>query len=111
MTEFKECQVCYGWCCGAYTITPLREGEVSRISSYLDMSESEFRKRFVQMSGYEKDDQEFEGIKPSTPCPFWQKGLCAIHPVKPATCANYGPFNMTLKECQDYHKAWGHHEQ
>jgi Fe-S-cluster containining protein len=111
VTEFKECQECYGVCCTAYSLTPLRTGEAARIAAYLDMTEADFRERYLWKPRYVANDREMEAITPANPCPFWQMGQCAIHEVKPETCANYGPGDKTLEECAEYHKYRMRHDE
>lgn len=96
MVEFEQCQTCYGWCCGAMSFTILRPGEVQRIANYLEIPEEIFRERYIKKR-FDNDD-----TLPANPCMFWTSGQCAIHPVKPATCAQYG-FRDRI-ECSSFHK-------
>lgn len=103
MTEFEECKTCYGWCCSAFSFIALREEDIERIADYLDYDVDKFKEIFVyperrfdvtylkSLSKAVKEGKRFRLKGSGKPCMFWQYGKCAIHPVKPKACADYGP--------------------
>jgi Fe-S-cluster containining protein len=104
MTEYDQCQTCYGYCCNAYNITKLIEGEVERIAAYLEIPENDFRERYIT-NFYKSPDNKGkpeDWIKKAKPCPFWTMGQCGIHEVKPLSCALFEPRD-TQEHCKEFH--------
>jgi Fe-S-cluster containining protein len=105
--EYDQCQNCYGYCCNAYNITKLMDGEVERIAAYLDIPENDFRERFITNLYTHVGESKTDWIKKANPCPFWAAGRCSIHEVKPLTCAVYEPKD-TQEHCKQFHLSmWG----
>lgn len=120
MTEFKECEDCFGYCCAAFSFTPLTKEDIARLADFFDLSVETFRERFVkpdtaydtaylrQLDKAHGEDRPFELKFGGKPCIFWTMGQCGVHEVKPSACANYCPSehydNDEKLSCPAYHK-------
>ncbi len=83
------CQKC-GECCRGYGGTFVSQGDIARISKYLNIDPGCFARDFCQLSG----DKPLLAQHQNGYCVFWDK-LCTIHPVKPKMCKEW-PFIESL---------------
>jgi Fe-S-cluster containining protein len=87
--QIFTCQKC-GECCRGYGGTFISQGDIARISNYLNIDPDRFMSEFCQLSGGKPLlAQHRNGY-----CVFWDK-LCTIHPVKPKMCKEW-PFIESL---------------
>lgn len=73
----------------------MRYREFRRIAKYLNLTLAQFKERYI-IRGFGEDDDPFS-FKLSTPCAFWINNKCAIHPVKPKTCADFDPSRVPAR--------------
>jgi Fe-S-cluster containining protein len=77
------CDRC-GECCRRNTPIALTRSDVERISRYLHMPYKKFKQRFrIVPIGNSKFHM------PASPCPFLERNLCSIYPVRPQVCRLY----------------------
>jgi Fe-S-cluster containining protein len=84
-----ECQQC-GQCCagrGGIYVTLL---EIAQMASYLDMSNTDFCRRYLEDSPVGARLTTANGV-----CIFLKDHLCQVHPVKPRICRQW-PFLPAL---------------
>ena len=89
--EFRfDCTQC-GLCCttrGEYAYVYLNPAEVRRIAAYLEISASEFRKRYTRRDEYGWLQLSFAEER----CTFLsENGQCSIHAARPTQCRTF-PF-------------------
>ena len=100
MTEYDECQNCFGWCCVSFgIICEIKKDDITRIADYLDIREDTFIKNYLT----EPVLHGGRTFRYTQPCYFWKHGRCSIHPVKPRGCAKWEPLKST-DGCSEYHK-------
>jgi Fe-S-cluster containining protein len=87
--QIFTCQKC-GECCRGYGGTFVSQGDIARISKYLNIDPDRFVSEFCQLSG----DKPLLAQHRNGYCVFWDK-LCRIHPVKPKMCKKW-PFIESL---------------
>ncbi len=76
-----ECKMC-GLCCFGEGGISVNQQEILRIAEFLNISETEFRKNFLEKRGKNFYIKEKDGV-----CVFFNKEKgCEIHPVKPDIC-------------------------
>jgi Fe-S-cluster containining protein len=86
-------------CCRTYRII-LCDTDVTRISAYLKISESDFYDKYLEAYDDDEDDDEGEGgdeqyVFAANPCAFLQEdGRCQIQSCKPDVCERYPHTNQ-----------------
>lgn len=112
MTEYQECQECFGWCCASFgVICELSKEEILKISEYLEMDNWDFMKGYITKWPFDMDREEAYTFRYTRPCRFWTHGMCGIHEVKPRACAAFKPLKTREWDwrnkpvtCSEYHK-------
>ncbi len=81
-----ECKRC-GFCCKGKSTISLSKEEIIRISNFLNLSESEFLKKYT----IKKEPFRIEMKVKNDFCIFFDKKerACKIHPVKPDKCKEW----------------------
>lgn len=89
-----DCLSCSN-CCRKMTPT-FTEGDVRRISKYLDMSAETFRERWLRL------DRNGDWMNRTQPCQFLdsQTNMCSIYEVRPKDCAGFP--HLTRRKMTDY---------
>ena len=89
-----DCLSCSN-CCRKMTPT-FTEGDVRRISKYLDMSTDTFRERWLRL------DRNGDWMNRTQPCQFLdsQTNMCSIYEVRPKDCAGFP--HLTRRKMTDY---------
>ncbi len=103
--KWEECEGCIGYCCigsPGYSTTALTLEDITKISSFLEMSESSFRRDFVIRVGRNGMLALKFGLNP---CVFWRQGRCGIYPVRPWFCRQATPrmYSGTIP-CKDWNR-------
>ncbi|MCZ2224101.1 MAG: YkgJ family cysteine cluster protein [Chitinophagales bacterium] len=90
-----DCLTCAN-CCKQMTPTFTKE-DIKRISKYLEMSEEEFKEKWLY---YDKKDGDWMNKK--QPCQFlnMENNMCMIYEVRPADCAGFP--HLKKKKVTDY---------
>jgi Fe-S-cluster containining protein len=89
-----DCLSCSN-CCRKMTPT-FTEGDVRRISKYLDMSAETFRERWLRL------DRNGDWMNRTQPCQFLDSktNMCSIYDVRPKDCAGFP--HLTRRKMTDY---------
>lgn len=92
--EEVDCLTCSN-CCRKMTPT-FTEGDVRRISKYLNMSAGTFRERWLRL------DRNGDWMNRSQPCQFLdtKTNMCSIYDVRPVDCAGFP--HLTRRKMTDY---------
>ena len=86
MPIFYECDRCTA-CCRWPGEVRLRDGEISRLASYLRVSEFDFIQQYTRLTG---DRQGLALIdKPNGECIFLNDRDCVVQSVKPRQCREF----------------------
>ena len=90
----EKCLECKGRCCSSKkpSYLPVNSGEISKIASFLKLSESELKKEYLRRnnSPYNIKDIKFDGYYS---CVFLDResGRCSIYEARPKQCMEF-PF-------------------
>jgi hypothetical protein len=93
--DADECENCGGYCCAVADI-PFNYLDRARVAKEFGMSVGHVTKHFARLS--ELDGKPIMLLKFVQPCIFWTCGMCGIHHIKPAACADFGPFKIACSE-------------
>lgn len=86
----KLCGQC-GLCCRTCTPINLTPQDITNISSFLNMSITDFHIKYVETDG------ETFYFKYTKPCVFLYENKCSIYPVRPLVCKAY-PYSESTRE-------------
>ncbi len=86
MPIFHECQRCTA-CCRWPGQVRVNEAEITRLATFLEVSEHDFIQRFTRLAADRRGLALVE--KPGGDCIFLADGNCAVQSVKPQLCRDF----------------------
>ncbi len=93
-----ECKRC-GFCCKGESTISLSEEEILRIAKFLNLSKSDFLKKYTIKKGNRIEMKVKDGY-----CIFFdkKKRICKIHPVKPEMCKQWPLIPIIFEDIESF---------
>ena len=110
ITEF-QCMMC-GNCCRGEGYVRLRPHDITRIATYLEISETEFIETYTRLPEIPThlaagDLWLKDKPGPDQECIMLENNRCRIHPVKPQACQDF-PLKWHTPDIMDYCEGMRH---
>lgn len=81
--EIFECRRC-GYCCHGEATVSLNDGDIKRMTAYLELSFPELKEKYLRESGSFLEMKIVDGH-----CVFYEDQGCSIHPARPWRCGQW----------------------